>query len=326
MPKMDAQPPRPRVSRDALAQLASLIAPGSRPASVRPLLGGIDALTDAFNLNLPDGERRQLVLRRYPSTELAFGSRRARRCWDTLVALDRLDVYAPRPVWLDADGALLALPGLVMTRLPGRGNLRPRNLQSWLRQLGQELAALHRTPIDRTDLAFLPGPGSILNPLPELLAAMPASFEPYSCGGRLGPAFAEWRGRIDHLAPVLCHGDYWAGNTLWVRGRLSGTVDWDEARVEEPGADVGYCRMDLAVQFGQEAAGIFLSEYETAAGQRIPQPFFWDLAALIRSIPYAPAWVQGLHELGRPDITVEALAERLDEFGLAALAAASAAS
>ena len=323
---MDTQPARPRVSRDTLAQLASLIAPGSRPASVRPLLGGIDALTDAFNLNLPDGERRQLVLRRYPSTELASGSRRARRCWDTLVALDRLDVYAPRPVWLDADGALLALPGLVMTRLPGRGNLRPCNLQSWLRQLGQELAALHRTPIDRTDLAFLPGPGSILNPLPELLAAMPASFEPYRCGGRLGPAFAEWRGRIDHLAPVLCHGDYWAGNTLWVRGRLSGTVDWDEARIEEPGADVGYCRMDLAVEFGHEAAGIFLSEYETAAGQRIPQPFFWDLVALIRSIPYSPAWVQGLHELGRPDITVEALTERLDEFGLATLAAASAAS
>jgi hypothetical protein len=32
---------------------------------------------------------------------------------------------------------------------------------------------------------------------------------------------------------VVCHGDYWAGNVLVDRGRVSGVVDWERATLEE---------------------------------------------------------------------------------------------
>src|SRR5207237_1284407 len=41
---------------------------------------------------------------------------------------------------------------------------------------------------------------------------------------------------------VLSHHDFWFGNTLWSGERLTGLVDWDGARIDDPGFDVGSSR------------------------------------------------------------------------------------
>ena len=50
--------------------------------------------------------------------------------------------------------------------------------------------------------------------------------------------------------PVLVHGDFWAGNTLWQRHRLTGIVDWEMVARASRGYDVGYTHMDLALSVG----------------------------------------------------------------------------
>jgi aminoglycoside phosphotransferase (APT) family kinase protein len=134
---------------------------------------------------------------------------------------------------------------------------------------------------------------------------------------------AHWEPRLAPTPAVLVHGDYWSGNTLWHRGRLTGVVDWGEARLDEAGADVGYCRMDLALLTPGDAPDAFLRAYEAAAGGQLPDVFFWDLCGAVPALPDPERWLPGYHDLGRTDLTPEAMRARLDAFVAAALARAT---
>ena len=57
---------------------------------------------------------------------------------------------------------------------------------------------------------------------------------------------------------LFVHRDYHPGNVLWEAGRVSGIVDWVNASVGSPWADVGHCRVNIASELGQQAADRFL--------------------------------------------------------------------
>ncbi|MGH2587442.1 MAG: phosphotransferase family protein [Dehalococcoidia bacterium] len=303
-----------------LARMAAALAPGSRAVGIRRLGGGLDAAMHRFDLLAPSGERQRLVLRRYPRAILEENPGVAGRCWRTLSALEQLGVAAPRPVWFDPDGTVFGTAAFVMTRVPGHSDLRPRDLTAWLRGLGAALAAVHRVRVDGVDLSFLRGPEESL----ERKFAL--ALEPARCTGPHGAAvqaaLTAWRPRLRRMVPVLCHGDYWAGNTLWLRGRLTAIVDWDDARLGYPGMDVGYCRMDLALQHDVAAADVFLRAYETAAGMRVPQLLVWDLLGAAPARPDPERWLPGFHDLGRTDLTPALVRDRLERFTEDALARA----
>jgi aminoglycoside phosphotransferase (APT) family kinase protein len=128
------------------------------------------------------------------------------------------------------------------------------------------------------------------------------------------------RPRLRRLPPVLRHDDFWAGNTLWLRDRLIAVVDWDDGAVGYPGADVGYCRMDLAMLAGPETVDPFLHAYEAAAGRGVPDLAYWDLLGAARALPDPVKWLPGYHDLGRTDITPELMRDRLRAFVRDALA------
>jgi len=300
-----------------LTRICETILPGSRAARVRRLRGGISSGMHAFDLLEPSGARRALVLRRYGDWAVTHDSGVAERAWRTLGALERIGMLAPRPVWFDGGGEVFGTPAYVMTRVPGRGELCPRDRRGWLRQLAEALAALHRTATAGLDLSFLPAPDADLDQqsgtaAPEKLAAHPD-------GAAVLAALHGWRPHLLPVAPVLNHGDYWPGNTLWRRGRLTAVIDWDDAALGPPGADVGYCRTDLALVAGGDAPDIFLEAYEAAAGYRIPQLFFWDLAGAKRALPDPAPWVTAYHDLGRTDLTLEQVRDRLRAFIAGAL-------
>lgn len=303
-----------------MARLAQSIAPGSRVVGLRRLGGGLGAAMHRFDLVAPNGERHRLVLRRYPRMALAEEPDIAERSWRTLGALERLGVSAPRPVWADLDGDLFGTASYTMTRLSGRGDLRPRDLNRWLGLLGEGLASLHRTTIAGADLGFLEGPDQFLAEAVRRQAGDSVLKDRH--GAAIRQALLSWWPRLRTVTPVLCHGDYWAGNTLWTRGRLTAIVDWDSARIADPGFDVGYCRMDLAMQHGSEAPNVFLRAYEAAAGGQIPQLHIWDLLGATAALPDPERWLPGFHELGRGDLTPELVRERLSAFVTDALARA----
>lgn len=52
---------------------------------------------------------------------------------------------------------------------------------------------------------------------------------------------------------------------MWSRGKLTGVVDWSMARISPRAHEVGYCRTDLTVLIGAEAAERFRRAYDRQA-------------------------------------------------------------
>lgn len=85
---------------------------------------------------------------------------------------------------------------------------------------------------------------------------------------------ADWRTAAELVSgPAPDHdirftpGDNQHFNFLWQRGRLTGVVDWVSACRGPADADVGHCRLELAVLYSAELAADFLAAYEAEAGR-----------------------------------------------------------
>jgi aminoglycoside/choline kinase family phosphotransferase len=62
----------------------------------------------------------------------------------------------------------------------------------------------------------------------------------------------------------VLHGDFWPGNTLWRDGRLVGVIDWEDAAIGDPLADVANARLELLWAFGADTDEDFTRRYAAA--------------------------------------------------------------
>jgi hypothetical protein len=117
-------------------------------------------------------------------------------------------------------------------------------------------------------------------------------YRPYELGRDLGPppwtrypkAWAKAIELYEKPPPLLeqrfIHRDYHPGNVLWRRGRVTGIVDWQSARLGSPEADVGHCRSNLVDHFCIEAADRFLARWQALSGRRDYHPY-WDVTVVV---------------------------------------------
>jgi aminoglycoside phosphotransferase (APT) family kinase protein len=292
--------------------MVQAIVPGGRAIAVRRLKGGITMGMHAVRVEEPDGKRLSLVLRRYNEHWRARDPQGCVREWKTLEVLAKAGVSAPRPLWRDADGKIFGRSAMVMGLMPGRTTLAFKDRDRWIGDLAQALAALHRTDFSDFDLTFLPQSNRKIarmikaGPKPAALARFPRAGLLWERLGALWP-------RRTRVAATLLHGDYWPGNTIWRRGRIAGITDWQEAGLGDPGEDVGYCRLDLALCLGGSAPDEFLEAYEQSAGQPVRDLQIWDMVAATRPLPDPADWIPGYHDLasGRTELTPRLLRRRL---------------
>ena len=305
-------------AREALAVVCAAVLPGGSVGAVRRLRGGIASGMHAVDLVGTGGERRRVVVRRFGRWRVEHDPRVGEREWAALTALERVGAPTPRPRWLDAGGTVFGCPAIVTSQVPGRGMLAPRDLQGWVRQLAEALARIHAAPLADEDRAIL------LDQRQEVDRLL-ASEEPPSAllGKPLGSeVWATMRGYWPQLVSArrgLVHGDFWPGNTLWLRGRLSGVVDWEQVRCGDPSQDVACCRLDLTLLFGPETADQFLLAYLAASEEPVRQLFFWELSIAASALEDVEHWVDGYHDLGRTDVTPEIARDRLERFAETAL-------
>jgi aminoglycoside phosphotransferase (APT) family kinase protein len=104
--------------------------------------------------------------------------------------------------------------------------------------------------------------------------------------------------RIVPLAPVLIHNDYWSGNTIWNRGRLTGVIDWTHARLGDPRHDLSECRGALVFDHDEDTANQFLAAYERHTGRSLPDIWFFDLTRAVIAYLWHDFWLEGLRDLG----------------------------
>ncbi|MDQ3811321.1 MAG: phosphotransferase, partial [Chloroflexota bacterium] len=117
----------------------------------------------------------------------------------------------------------------------------------------------------------------------------------------------------------LLHGDFWPGNTIWFRQRLTGVIDWELARLGDAARDVATCRCDLAVLFDLATADLFARLYEAATGAAVPNLPFWDVYSSTSALWYMSDWVRAYQMLGRRDLTADQARGRVAVFAEAAL-------
>lgn len=273
-------PSADRPSPGALAEVRRLAGPSAAVASVARLDGGQHADTWRVDTENP---ATSVVVRQFPAGDPApLEERRVLRALDGLGGL--------APVWLggDMEGRWSEHPTSVIGWLDGDPEIAPADPGEWARELGRGLAAVHSVPAER--LTELPSLFDGSGGSPEILG---------------GPLAAQVRSRWPEVvaAPaVLTHGDYWSGNVVWRDGRLTGIVDWASGSRGSRGFDLGWCRLDLVLLFGEQIADEFLAAYEAEAGQTVGEMRLWDRWAAARSDDLVGSWAPNYQPLGRPDL------------------------
>jgi aminoglycoside phosphotransferase (APT) family kinase protein len=106
---------------------------------------------------------------------------------------------------------------------------------------------------------------------------------------------------------VLLHGDSWPGNVLWKTGELVAIIDWEDAAVGDPLADVGNSRLEILWAFGVEGMQSFTQQYQAMAAIDFTSLPYWDLCAALRPIAKIGEWVED-------ETTERAMRERLHWF------------
>lgn len=101
---------------------------------------------------------------------------------------------------------------------------------------------------------------------------------------------------------------------LW-SAQTAAVVDWVNACVGHPHAELGHCRWNLAVTVGVDAADRFLGSYLELTDDRGYGAYdrWWDLDSLLDKVP-GPLDVSAWHAVGRSDLTEERVAQATDTF------------
>lgn len=228
---------------------------GARVTMVRAYKGGSSSAIHGLRVERNGGVRQTVVLRRYVLEHLNveepdLAEREAR----VLDLLDACAIRTPRPLAVDPTGAGAGVPTLLMTRVPGRLDWSPADLEPWLRRLAEVLPAIHEAPITEGVQEFTPY-------APESWA--PPAWVDAALWER---ALAVFRGPRLDPDRVFIHRDYHPGNVLWRRGRVTGVVDWQAASLGPRAADVWHCRGNLIGRFGLEVADRFLELWQSVTG------------------------------------------------------------
>ena len=93
----------------------------------------------------------------------------------------------------------------------------------------------------------------------------------------------------------MLHGDYWPGNVLWQDGRLAAVIDWEDASLGDPLADLATARVELLCRYGDEAMERFSTSYLASYRDTIePLPLdslpLWELYVSAAALATMGQW------------------------------------
>lgn len=270
---------------------------------VSRISGGLGCTMDVLN----DGSTR-MVLRRYGpwsrDREVDVAARETR----ALELMQRANIPAPAPIWIDTDG-IFEERAIMISFVEGAPDLTPSNPFEWAEGLAATLSRVHDVRPEDDDLdLFPPGAGEDVIKItenPELVLEHPLGEDLLRRRVRLS-------GRDTNSDQVFSHTDYWPGNTLWREGRLTAVVDWETPSMGDREMDVAYCSLDIRYLGMDRVADHFVKTYTEASGSTLPNLAHWEAIALCRPMPDIAIWVPAWVAMGR-DMTEERARARYTE-------------
>jgi aminoglycoside phosphotransferase (APT) family kinase protein len=268
----------------AVAQLE----PGGRLVAIHPLTGGVSATVLGLEIATADGGRRRVVFRQHrPADFKQHGQTVTMTEYGVLAALHGQGLAVPEPYLLD-DSYSVTDPYLIIEWVDGSTMLAPDELPAALDQMARFLVELHAL-----DPSALPLPE--VEPIEDPLAAVVPYLPSTPAGDRARTVLGSGDLRPGVNRCVLLHGDYWPGNVMWQKGRLAAVIDWEDARLGDPLADLATARVELLCRYGDEATERFTTGYLAAHGDTIgPLPLdslaLWELYVSAAALATMGAW------------------------------------
>lgn len=261
-------------------QLVQQIAPRSKLVRTWELTGGVSARVTAVEVEHADGRRKKMVVRQHGDADLKANPQIAAVEFKLLQQLKSAGLPVPTPYYLDQ-------PYLVVAYMEGTTAFNPANLSDFITQFATQLTHIHRLTTRDLDLSFLPKQETIVG---KKLGERPKILDDSLDEGRIRDVLESVWPLPQHNQSVLLHGDYWPGNLLWRDGQLAAVLDWEDAAVGDPLADVGNGRLELLWAFGKEAMEQFSHRYHSLTMIDFTNLPYWDLYAALRPASKLSQW------------------------------------
>jgi aminoglycoside phosphotransferase (APT) family kinase protein len=265
-------------------QVVHKFAPQSTLLRAYALKGGVSAQVTVLEIERPDGQMQRLLVRQHGEVDRAHNPQIAADEYNLLRFLRSAGIAVPTPYYLDQSGEIFTTPYVVLEYIEGQPEFAPVNLPDFLLQFVAQLARIHQIDGSAPDISFLP---KIENRYAQKLRERPAQVDTSTDEGRVWVALEAVRPFPQQNPSVLLHGDFWPGNLLWRDGQLVAVIDWEDAAIGDPLADLANSRLELLWAFGIEAMQRFTEQYQTLTAIDCANLPYWDLCAALRLARFA---------------------------------------
>jgi aminoglycoside phosphotransferase (APT) family kinase protein len=294
-----------------LVQLVRRIDPQSKLLRTWQLKGGISAQMTALEILRAEGLTQKLIVRRPGERMLKQNLHAAADEFKLLQILQATGLATQRAYYLDESGRIIPTPYLVIEYIEGNPDFAPSNLADYIHQLAAHLAKINGVDGSHLDLAFLPTQPTRFaathgdRPAPGDIAFVERRIREILVSASDGPQLNK---------SVLLHGDFWPGNLLWKDNCLVAVIDWENAKLGDPLADIAISRLDILWAFGSDAMDAFTDEYQSMTSIDTTTLPYWDLCAALRAAPNLAEWASIYPLFGRNDIAEETVRARHNFF------------
>jgi aminoglycoside phosphotransferase (APT) family kinase protein len=269
---------------DKFQQIVEKISPAARLASFKKLEGGVSAQVFALEAELSDGSSQKFVVRQYGDANLEADASIATHEYQLLELLYSRNLPVPKPYLADESRSILTSPYLVVGFIDGQTVEGPADATPYVRQMAEVLAKIHEVAAPD----FLPDQQEVFT---EKLSKRPDQPDNTLSESRIRDALAKHWPPTQQNSSVLLHGDFWPGNTMWQGKKLSGVIDWEDAAIGDPLADLANGRLEILMFFGQEAMEAFTDCYKSLVPDISYENLaYWDLCAALRPAGQMSEW------------------------------------
>ena len=278
--------------------------PQSKLLRTWELKGGVSAQVAAIEIERPDGYTQKMIVRQHGEVDLKHNPHIAADEFKLLQLLHSVGLAVPEPYYLDQSGEIFPTPYVVIEYIEGETIFGPHYIADFILQLAMQLYRIHEVDCVKLDVSFLP---LHAEKVAEKIGERPEKVDEAFEEGRILDVLEEVWPLSEQNRSVLLHGDFWPGNILWRDGQIVGVIDWEDAALGDPLADIANSRLELLWAFGVEAMQRFTDHYQSLAGIDFANLPYWELYAALRRISQIAEW-------GLDEITEKTMRERLGWF------------
>ena len=264
---------------DKFEQLVQKIVPQSKLLRAWELTGGVSAQVTALEIERPDRQKQKMIVRQHGAVDLQQNPQIAADEFKLLQITRSAGLATPAPYYVDQSGDIFPTPCVVVEYIEGNTEFALDHVADFIPQFATHLARIHAVDYSNLDLSFLPKQEQ---KYAKKVSERPPNLDESIDEGCIRDVL-ESAGRLSqHNASVLLHGDFWPGNLLWKDGRLVAVIDWEDAALGDPLADVANSRLEILWAFGIDAMYSFTQQYQSIATIDFTCLPIWDLFAALR--------------------------------------------